>query len=147
MTLTKSSKSTVNFFTSIKIAIILALTTAPLIFFLTSANTTWVIIAFFIWAVGSFLMFHPFIQYIYPHLMGKISVYLLTTILIILSTWFNITMITLLMPYDYVYYTLFNATLSQIALWGTLYIIFINAIISNFILISNINFYKEEKLF
>ena len=56
-------------------------------------------------------------------------------------------MITLFLPYDYIYYSLFNATLSQIALWGSVYIILINAIISNFILMNNIDFYKEERLF
>jgi hypothetical protein len=79
--------------------------------------------------------------------MSKISVYLLTSILIIISAWFNITIITLLLPYDYVYYSLFNATLTQIALWGSGYIILINAIITNFVLMNNIDFYKEERLF
>ena len=147
MTLIKSSKSTVNFFTSTLIAIILALTIAPIILFLTSANTSWVLMATFLWASGSLLIFHPFVQYVYPHLLSKVSVYLLSSILIIISAWFNITMITLLLPYDYVYYGLFNATLSQISLWGSVYIILINAIITNFILINNIDFYREEKLF
>ena len=147
MTLIKSSKSTVNFFTSTLIAIILAFTIAPIILFLTSADTSWVLMATFLWASGSLLMFHPFVQYVYPHLISKVSVYLLSSILIIISAWFNITMITLLLPYDYVYYGLFNATLSQIALWGSVYIILINAIITNFILINNIDFYREEKLF
>ena len=147
MTLIKSSKSTVNFFTSTLIAIILALTISPIILFLTSADTSWVLMATFLWASGSLLMFHPFVQYVYPHLISKVSVYLLSSILIIISAWFNITMITLLLPYDYVYYGLFNATLSQIALWGSVYIILINAIITNFILINNIDFYREEKLF
>ena len=147
MTLIKSSKSTVNFFTSTLIAIILALTIAPIILFLTSADTSWVLMATFLWASGSLLIFHPFVQYVYPHLLSKVSVYLLSSILIIISAWFNITMITLLLPYDYVYYGLFNATLSQIALWGSVYIILINAIITNFILINNIDFYREEKLF
>lgn len=147
MTLIKSSKSTVNFFTSTLIAIILALTISPIILFLTSADTSWVLMATFLWASGSLLIFQPFVQYVYPHLISKVSVYLLSSILIIISAWFNITMITLLLPYDYVYYGLFNATLSQIALWGSVYIILINAIITNFILINNIDFYREEKLF
>jgi len=147
LTLIKSSKSTVNFFTSTLIAIILALTISPIILFLTSADTSWVLMATFLWASGSLLIFQPFVQYVYPHLISKVSVYLLSSILIIISAWFNITMITLLLPYDYVYYGLFNATLSQIALWGSVYIILINAIITNFILINNIDFYREEKLF
>ncbi|HIP51431.1 MAG TPA: hypothetical protein EYG94_05005 [Campylobacterales bacterium] len=147
MTLIKSSKSTVNIFKSMLIAIILALTISPIILFFTSADMPWVIIATLLWTSGSLLIFHPFVQYVYPHLMSKMSVYLLTSILIIISGWFNITMISLLLPYDYIYYALFNITLSQITLWGSVYIILVNAILTNFILINNIDFYKEERLF
>jgi len=147
LTLIKSSKSTVNIFKSMLIAIILALTISPIILFFTSADMPWVIIATLLWTSGSLLIFHPFVQYVYPHLMSKMSVYLLTSILIIISGWFNITMISLLLPYDYIYYALFNITLSQITLWGSVYIILVNAILTNFILINNIDFYKEERLF
>jgi len=129
------------------IAIILALTISPIILFFTSADMPWVIMATLLWTSGSLLIFHPFVQYVYPHLMSKMSVYLLTSILIIISGWFNITMISLLLPYDYIYYALFNITLSQITLWGSVYIILVNAILTNFILINNIDFYKEERLF
>jgi len=147
LTLIKSSKSTVNIFKSMLIAIILALTISPIILFFTSADMPWVIMATLLWTSGSLLIFHPFVQYVYPHLMSKMSVYLLTSILIIISGWFNITMISLLLPYDYIYYALFNITLSQITLWGSVYIILVNAILTNFILINNIDFYKEERLF
>ena len=147
MTVIKSSKSIVNFFNSILIAIILAITIAPMILFLTSANLSWVLTATLLWTIGSTLIFHPFILYVYPHLMSKVSVYLLSSILIIISAWFNITLITLFLPYDYLYYSLFNATLTHISLWGSAYIILLNAIISNFILMNNIDFYKEERLF
>jgi len=143
----KSSKSPVNFFKSILIAIILSVTIAPIILLLTEANLSWVVMTTLLWTVGSALIFHPFVLYIYPHLMSKISVYLLTSILIIISSWFNITMITLLLPYDYIYYALFNATLTQISLWGSAYIVFLDALITNFILINTIDFYKEERLF
>lgn len=143
----KSSKSTVSFFKSIVIALILAITITPMILFLTSANLSWILIATLLWAFGSILIFHPFILYIYPHLMSKLSVYLLTSVLIIISAWLNITIITILLPYDYIYYSLFNATLVQISLWGSTYIILINALVTNFLLMCNIDFYKEERLF
>ncbi|CAA6826579.1 MAG: Unknown protein [uncultured Sulfurovum sp.] len=147
MTLIKSSKSTVNFFKSLLIALILALTIAPIILLLSSANASWVFMATVLWSLGSLLIFHPFVVYVYPHLLSKMGVYLLTSILLIVSAWFNISMITLFLPYDYLYYGIFNATLTQISLWGSLYIILLNTIITNFILISNIDFYKEESLF
>ena len=147
MTHILSSELTINFFKSILIAIILALSIAPIILLFTTADTSWVLMATLLWTIGSSIIFYPFILYIYPHLITKMSVYILSSILIIISVWFNISMITLLLPYDYIYYALFNATLSHVSLWGSIYIILLNAIITNFILITSINFYKEEKLF
>ena len=147
MTDIKSSKSPVNFFKSILIAMILGITIAPMILLLTEANISWVVMTSLLWTVGSALIFHPFVVYIYPHLMSKLSVYILTSILIIVSVWFNITMITLLLPYDYIYYAMFNATMTQISLWGSAYMIFLDMLITNFVLIHSIDFYKEERLF
>ena len=118
-----------------------------MILLLTSADASWVLMATVLWTIGSALIFHPFILYVYPHLISKISVYILSSILIIISVWFNITVITFLLPYDYIYYSLFNATLTHVALWGSAYIIFINALITNLVIMSNIDFYKEESLF
>jgi len=143
----QSSKSPVHFFKSILIAMILGITIAPIILLLTEANIAWVVMTSLLWTVGSALIFHPFVVYIYPHLMSKLSVYILTSILIVVSVWFNITMITLLLPYDYIYYAMFNATLRQISLWGSVYIIFLDMLITNFVLIHSIDFYKEERLF
>jgi len=143
----KSPKSTVHFFKSILIAMILGITIAPMILLLTEANISWVVMTTLLWTIGSALIFHPFVVYIYPHLLSKVSVYILTSVLIMISVWFNITMITLLLPYDYIYYAMFNATLTNISLWGSAYIVFLDAIISNFILINTIDFYKEERLF
>jgi len=142
-----SSKSTVYFFKSLLIATILTITIVPILLLFTGADTRWVFMATILWTIGSLFIFHPFILYVYPHLMSKISLYLLTSLLIIVSTWFNITMITLLLPYDYIYYAFFNSTLSQISILGSIYIIIVNAVISNFALSSNIEFYKEESLF
>ena len=147
MTDIKSSKSPVYFFKSMLIAMILGITIAPMILLLTEANISWVVMTSLLWTVGSALIFHPFVVYIYPHLMTKVSVYILTSILIIVSVWFNITMITLLLPYDYIYYAMFNATLTQISLWGSAYMIFLDVLISNFVIINTIEFYKEERLF
>ena len=112
-----------------------------------SDDTKWIITATIIWNMGTLLIFYPSICYIYPHLISKIGVYLLSTILIVVSAWFNIMIIQLLLPYDYIYYALFNATLSYITLIGSVYIIVINTIISHLLLFSNIEFYKEERLF
>ena len=147
MTRTQSSFFTVNLFQSMIISLVLAFTIIPIILLLTTADTSWTIMATLLWSVGSILVFHPFVLYVYPHLLTKVSVYILTSILIFVSTWFNITLISFLLPSEYMYYALFNATITQISLWGSSYIIFINAIITRLIIISNIEFYKEDKLF
>jgi len=142
-----NSKSTVYFLKSILITSILTLTVVPILLLLTSADTQWLIMATLLWSLGSIMIFHPFIRYVYPHLISKVGVYLLTSILIIISAWFNIMMITLFLPYDYIYYALFNTTVSHISLFGAMYLIVVNSILSHFILMSNIEFYKEESLF
>ena len=136
-----------NLLKSILIATILTLTVIPMFLLIASNDTKWIVTAIIIWNIGTLLVFYPSIYYIYPHLISKIGVYLLNTILIIISAWFNIMIIKLILPYDYIYYALFNATFSYITLMGTIYIIVINAIISNLLLFSNIEFYKEERLF
>ena len=136
-----------HFLKSLLIATILTLTVIPIFLLIASNDTKWTAIATLIWNIGTILVFYPSIRYIYPHLISKVGVYLLSAIIIIISAWFNIMIIKLILPYDYIYYALFNATFSYITLMGTIYIIVINAIISNLLLFSNIEFYKEERLF
>ena len=136
-----------NLFKSILIATILTLTVVPIFILIASVDTSWIVKATILWSMGTLLIFHPFVRYVYPHLISKIGVYLLSSILLIISAWFNIMMIQLLLPYDYIYYALFNTTLSYIAVMGSIYLIVINAIISHLLLFSNIEFYEEERLF
>ncbi len=138
---------TLNLLKSILIATILTLTILPIFLLIASVDTNWIIMATLLWGMSTLLIFYPFVRYVYPHLISKIGVYLLTTILIIISIWFNNIIIKLLLPYDYIYYALFNASLSHIALIGAIYLILINIIISNLVLFSHIEFYEEERLF
>lgn len=147
MRLNKKSKSVTFFLKSILIATILTSTIIPIFLLLNTQNIQWTLMSISIWSLGSLLIFHPFVLFVYPHLMSRVGFYLLTSILIIISAWFNITMITLLLPNDYIYYGLFNATLNQISLIGSLYIIITNSIITNFVFSSPIEFYMEERLF
>ena len=136
-----------HFLKSLLIATILTLTIVPIFLLIASVDTKWVVMATLIWNISTLLVFYPSIRYVYPHLISKIGVYLLSAILIIISVWFNIIIIQVLLPYDYIYYALFNASLSHIALIGISYLILINAIISNLVLLSHIEFYEEERLF
>jgi hypothetical protein len=132
---------------SIISASILTITILPILLILNSDSHQWVLKATLIWAVGSMVVFHPFIKYIFPHLLSKLSLYLLTSILIIVSAWLNIVIITYLLPYDTLYYELFETTLTHISLLGTLYVFITNAIISSFVLASSVEFYEVEKIF
>ncbi len=136
----------IHFLKSLIITTIITVTVIPMFLQVASNDTKWIAIATLIWNSGTLLVFYPAIHYIYPHLISKIGVYLLSTVLIIISAWFNIMIIQLLLPYDYIYYALFNATFSTITLIGAIYII-LNVIILNLILLSNIEFYEEERLF
>lgn len=140
-------KSSTFFLKSILIATILTFTIVPIFLLLSTENIQWTLLSVTIWSLGSLLIFHPFVLYVYPHLMSRIGFYLLTTMLIIVSAWFNITMITLLLPNDYIYFALFNSTLNQISLVGSSYVILTNAIITSFVFPSSVLFYKEERLF
>ena len=135
------------FLKSLLTASILSLTILPILLLLSSANFQWIVIATLIWAMGSILVFHPFIKYIYPHLLSKLSLYLLTSILIIVSAWLNIILIGSFLPYETLYYDLFNTTLTQLSLFGTLYVSVMNAIIPPMVLSSTVDFYKAEKIF
>ncbi len=135
-----------HFLKSLLIATILTLTVVPIFLLIASDDIKWIATATLIWNIDTLLIFYPSMRYLYPHLISKIGVYLLNTILIILSVWFNIILIQLLLPYDHICYALFNATLSNITLIGAIYLV-INVIILNLILLSNIEFYEEERLF
>jgi hypothetical protein len=58
----------------------------------------------------------------------KTGTFLLTSLLIIVSIWINITLITLALPSDYMYEATLNITIEKIFLIGTTYIIAINVL-------------------
>jgi len=136
-----------TFFSTLLIALILSMSISSILYINTVTDLSWIVIIFLFFTLGTFLTFYPFIVYVYPHLMGKMSVYILNSILIIFSLWLNFTLIKLAFTHTIFSYDLFTFTLSQISIWGSIYIITLNAIIANFILIPKIDFYKEESLF
>jgi hypothetical protein len=140
----RKSQYTVNFSTIIKIALTLSFNLIPILYIFTTSNFSLIIITTLFWFIGAIITFYPFIIWVYPHLMSKTGVYLLNLILIIFSSWLSMTFVTLFLKANY---NLLNFSLNDIILLSSLYIICVNAIIANFILIPNIDFYKEESLF
>jgi len=135
---------TVNFSKLIKISLTLSLNLIPILYIFTNSSLLSIMITTLLGFIGAIITFFPFIVWVYPHLMSKMAVYLLNLILIIFSSWLSISIITVILQANY---NLLNFSFNDIILVSSLYIIFVNAIITNFILIPNIHFYKEESLF
>lgn len=135
-----------NYYKTALIAAILTMTITPLLWIVSESHTQWVLMATLLWASGSILIFHPFVQHVYPHMLTKMGIYLLTSILTIVSVWFNITIITLLLPNNYIYDTMLNITLTQISLFGWFYILMTSTFISNLNL-SYVVSHDEESIF
>jgi len=131
------SKSTLFQYKTALIVSILTITIMPLLWILSQGDRQWLFIAMLLWSIGSVIIFHPFIEYLYPYMLTKVGVFLLTSILTVLSIWFNMTMITLLLSPDYIHFALLDATLSQILLFGWFYIVMTTTLISNIELFQN----------
>jgi len=125
------SNSTLFYYKTALVAIILTMTITPLLWVFSQGNNQWLLIAMLLWALGSIVVFHPFIGYLYPQMLTKVGVFLLTSILTSISIWFNVSIITFLLSPDYIYYALLDATLSQISLFGWFYMLLATTLISN----------------
>lgn len=144
MNIFRKPQYTVNFSTTMKIALTLSFNLIPILYIFTSSNFFSIIIITLLWFIAATITFYPFILWVYPHLMSKTGVYLLNLILILFSSWLSMTLVTLFLKGNY---NLLNFSLNDLILLSSLYIILVNTIIANFILIPNIDFYKEESLF
>ena len=125
--------STTYYFKTLIIAIILTLTIIPLLVQISAINMEWIMMAIGLWILGSITIFYPFVKYLYPQLITRSSFFLLTTILIIVSTWLNITLIGLFLPYNYIDNAILDSTLLQLSLFGYLYIMLVNILIAYFV--------------
>jgi len=141
------SFSTYCYSKTLLIAMILTFTFFPLLWILSENHTPWLLLSTLLWILGSILIFHPFMEYVYPHMLTKAGIFLLTSILTIISVWFNVMIITLLLPDNYLYHAILNTTLTNISLFGYFYIIITTTVISNMDLTYGRNSYKEDKLF
>jgi len=119
---------TVFHYKTVLISMIITLLLTPLFWVLSHADLHWILMANIILFIGLFTLFYPFISYVYPYMITKTGTFLLTSLLIIVSIWINITLITLALPSDYMYEATLNITIEKIFLIGTTYIIAINAL-------------------
>jgi len=76
--------------------------------------------------------------------MSKVSLYLLNVILIVVSSWLGLTLISIFLN-DF--FNLISFLIDKLFLLTLFYVMFVTLIIGNFILVPNIDFYREESLF
>jgi len=125
-----SSHSSLIYLKTILNAFILMLTIGPLLSIMSKGDTDWLLFSLILWTIGSTIIFYPFMEHIYPHILTRTSSFLLTSVLIIISTWFNITLISYFFPSHYIYTTLINLTLNELSLFALIYLLLVSMLIS-----------------
>jgi len=119
---------TVSHYKAVLISTILTLLMTPLFLLLSDANINWILFANIISFTGTLILIYPFINYVYPYMVTKVTTFLLTSILTIISIWINITAIAFALPHHYIYEATLNATIEKVLAIGTGYIVAINTI-------------------
>ena len=100
----------------------------PLLWVISDANINWVLFANIISFTGTLILIYPFVNYVYPYMITKISTFLLTSLLTVVSIWINMTAIAFALPHSYIYEASINATIEKILTILTTYIVAVNAL-------------------
>ena len=119
---------TVSYYKTVLISIALTLLMTPLFWVISDANINWVLFANIISFTGTLILIYPFVNYVYPYMVTKISTFLLTSLLTIVSIWINMTAIAFALPHSYIYEASINATIEKILTVLTTYIVAINTL-------------------
>ena len=139
MIIKKYNFLTVSLYKTALISLIINALTIPLLWVISHAHINWILLANFISFTGTLILIYPFVSYVYPYMITRTATFLLTSLLFIISTWINVTAITLALPSSYIYEATINATIEKILIISTTYIIAINAITLPFL-------YQEQKI-
>jgi hypothetical protein len=119
---------TVTHYKAVIISTIITALLTPLFWILSDANINWVLFANIISFTGTLILIYPFINYVYPYMLTKVTTFLLTSLLTIVSIWINMTAIAFALPHYYIYEATLNATIEKVLAIGTGYIVAINSI-------------------
>jgi hypothetical protein len=130
---------TVTHYKAVLISTVLTLLLTPLFWVISDANINWILFANIISFTGTLILIYPFITYVYPYMVTKITTFLLTSLLTIVSIWINITAIAFALPHYYIYEATLNATIEKVLTIGTGYIVAINTITLSIL-------YQERKI-
>ena len=119
---------TVTHYKAVLISTIITALLTPLFWILSDANINWILFANIISFTGTLILIYPFINYVYPYMLTKVTTFLLTSLLTIISIWINMTAIAFALPHYYIYEATLNATIEKVLIIGTGYIVAINSI-------------------
>ena len=140
----------IHYYDTALISVILSMVTIPFLWFISKGDVRWIIACEILWSVGVFSVFHPFIRYIFPHMLTKMGTFLLSSTLALLTIGINISIILLLLPngdMEMIFnHTLFNTSLSNIALFVWFYILISGTLLSNLELRLSIITSRHKKL-
>ena len=124
-----NSHASLIYLKTLLISTIIMLTISPLLWILSKGDASWLLLALTFWTLGSIIIFYPFMEHVLPYMLTKTGFFLLTSVLIIVSTWFNMTLIVFFLPAKYIYHSLINITLGQLSLFFALYLILVSSLI------------------
>jgi len=132
------------------IALILSIVIIPALWHVSNGNTFWVFSCTLLWWIGSFIVFHPSIRFLFPFLLTKISAFALTFILAIGTILLNSTVITMLLPTEdieiVINSAIFSTSIGTIALFVWFYIAIAGVTVANTNLSINYILYRQKKL-
>ena len=79
----------INYYNTLLVVLFLSILTLPLLWLVSGGNIIWVFTCVVIWGIGVFIIYYPFLKYIFPILITKTGTFLLGSILALFTLWLN----------------------------------------------------------
>ena len=128
-------KENIDYFDTLLISMILSTVTLPFLWFLSGESISWVISSVTLWAVGVFVIFHPFVRYIFPMMLTKAGTFILSALLAIFSIWVNLNILFYILPsadIELIFnQNLFRGSLASSAMFIWFYILTAGTVVAN----------------
>jgi len=145
-----NSKNYTQYHDTFLISLILSIITIPFLWFLSQGNVVWVLSCTILWMTGVFAIYHLFIRHIFPMMLTKLGTFLLSSILAVITIWFNITLIFNLLEFDDIEIifnqSLFDISFESLILFAWFYILIAGTLLSNLELRLNMITNRHKKL-
>ena len=79
----------INYYNTLLVVLFLSTLILPLLWFVSEANIIWIFTCVVIWGIGVFIIYYPFLEYIFPLLITRTGTFLLGSILALFTLWLN----------------------------------------------------------